>query len=117
MRLSVEAIARVCHEANAAYCAALGDHSQPSWEGAPDWQRQSAIAGVRFHLTNPDAGPAGSHENWLKDKLADGWVYGPVKDPDAKEHPCMVPFDQLPRQQQAKDYIFTAIVRVLGSVL
>ena len=87
----VEEIARLCHEANRGYCAALGDHSQPTWEDAPQWQRDSAIAGVNFILENPDVGPSASHESWLAQKQADGWKYGPVKDPVAKEHPCFVP--------------------------
>ena len=35
-------IARVAHEINRAYCASLGDTSQPAWEDAPEWQQQSA---------------------------------------------------------------------------
>lgn len=102
-------IAKVCHEANRAYCAALGDLSQPSWEDAPDWQKQSAINGVQFHYANPMAQPSDSHVAWLAQKEADGWKYGPVKDPDKKEHPCFVPYDELPVEQRAKDYIFRAI--------
>lgn len=47
--LTPEDIAKVCHEANRAYCAGIGDHSQKSWEESPDWQRTSAINGVKFH--------------------------------------------------------------------
>lgn len=107
-------IARACHEANRAYCAALGDHSQPAWADAPDWQRQSAVTGVQFTLANPDAPPSASHESWLEEKRRDGWVYGAVKNAETKEHPCFVPYDELPREQRAKDYIFQAIVRSLA---
>ena len=103
-------VARVCHEANRAYCQALGDDSQPAWEDAPEWQRESCIKGVEFHRDNPEAGPEASHNAWLAQKDADGWRYGPVKNADSKEHPCCVPFDELPREQQAKDFIFRAIV-------
>lgn len=106
-------IARVAHEANRAYCAALGDESQQPWEQAPDWQRTSCVSGVMFVADNPNAAPSASHENWLRDKEADGWKYGPVKDPEKKEHPCFVPFDQLPVDQRAKDHIFRAVVRTL----
>jgi len=44
-----KAIAEVCHEVNRAYREALGDTSQVSWLEAPQWQRDSAIAGVKFH--------------------------------------------------------------------
>lgn len=103
------AIARIAHEVNRAYCEALGDHSQPTWDDAPDWQRDSALNGVRFHVA-ADHPPAASHEAWLAQKVADGWVYGLVKDPVRKQHPCLVPFNQLPREQQAKDFLFRAVV-------
>jgi hypothetical protein len=113
---SIEAVARVCHEINRAYCAALGDNSQPAWEDAPEWQKGSARAGVRMHMDNPNAGPEASHEAWMAQKLADGWVLGPFKDPERKTHPCLVPFDLLPRDQQAKDYLFRATVHALAPV-
>src|SRR4051812_24343113 len=108
--MTIEKIARVCHEANRVYCATLGDLSQPTWGDAPTWQINSAVSGVEFHLKNPDAGPAGSHENWLRDKQADGWKFGAVKDPAKKEHPCFVPYSELPPEQRAKDSIFVGIV-------
>lgn len=109
-------IARVCHEVNRAYCQALGDDSQVEWHDAPEWQRDSAIAGVEMHLLNPNAGPQASHESWMAQKVADGWVYGPEKHPELKVHPCIVPFDQLPAAQQAKDFIFRAVVHGIASM-
>ena len=103
-------IAKKCHEINRAYCAALGDASQLPWEQAPEWQRQSAINGVQFHIEHPDAGPDASHNSWLEEKRSAGWKFGPVKDADKKEHPCFVPYDQLPAEQKAKDYLFKQTV-------
>ena len=112
---SVEKVARVCHEVNRAYCASLGDHSQPAWEDAPEWQRESAINGVCFARANPDAGPAASHENWLAEKRSAGWKYGPVKDVEAKEHPCFVPYDELPLQLIITGHYKDTFHRVDGS--
>jgi hypothetical protein len=112
--MDIESIAKVCHEANRAYCATIGDNSQLPWDDAPQWQRESAVNGVQFHIDNPNAGPSGSHENWMKVKLADGWKFGEVKNPDAKEHPCLVPYDQLPEEQRRKDAIFVGIVHACG---
>jgi hypothetical protein len=109
----IEAIAAVCHEVNRAYCQSQADQSQPTWEDAPQWQRASAIAGVWFAIEHPDAKPSDSHESWLAEKVRDGWVYGPVKDPQLKQHPCMVAYDELPPEQRAKDHIFLAVVRSL----
>lgn len=110
----IEEIARVAHAVNRAYCQALGDESQPAWVLAPQWQKDSAINGVRFHLANPGASPRDGHENWLAQKAAEGWSYGPVKDVATKQHPCFVPYDELPVEQRAKDAIFRAVVHELG---
>jgi hypothetical protein len=110
--ISLEDVARVAYEVNRAYCQALGDDSQPAWEAAPKWQRDSVRMGVDLHMSG-DHGPEASHASWMKQKLAEGWVYGPEKDPERRQHPCMVPFDQLPREQQAKDFIFRAVVHAL----
>lgn len=109
-------IAKVAHEINRAYCQAIGDNSQPSWDDAPEWQRTSAINGVEFHMVNPEAGPDHSHNAWLEEKRVTGWKFGPVKNPDTKEHPCFVPYEQLPVEQKAKDYLFRAIVHALTPI-
>lgn len=115
--LEIIDIAQVAHETNRAYCILIGDNSQPKWDDAPEWQKLSAINGIQFHLDNPDAGCSGSHENWLKEKYADGWKYGEVKDPDKKEHPCCVPYEDLPIEQQVKDALFIGVIRALKVLL
>ena len=110
-------IARVAYEVNRAYCEALGDHSFGPWEGVPAWQKATCIAGVNFHLCHPAAPPSESYESWRDMKINGGWKYGPVKDEHKKEHPCMVPFDALPREQQAKDFLFKAVVESLKGFL
>jgi hypothetical protein len=110
-----EQIARVAHEVNRAYCQALGDSSQAPWEEAPQWQRDSAISGVRFHIENPHAGPEASHEAWLQEKLVAGWKWGAVKDAEKKEHPCVMSYDALPVEQRAKDFLFRAVVHAITS--
>lgn len=108
--MNTEQIARICHEANRAYCRTLDDNSQDPWDMAPEWARTSAIKGVEFHLANPHAKPSDSHDSWLKEKAAAGWRHGPVKDPEKKEHPCFVPYEALPVAQQKKDALFIAVV-------
>lgn len=113
----VTLIAMAAHEANRAYCASLGDLTQLLWDDAPDWQKDSAIAGVNMHLANPDATPEDSHASWLAEKVSAGWVYGPVKDAEKKEHPCCVPYAELPEAQKAKDYIFRGVVHATKRAL
>src|SRR5690606_2016961 len=67
--------------------------------------------GVRAHLAAALT-PEQSHALWMKHKLAEGWRYGPVKDEEHKEHPCLVPYEQLPLNQRTKDWLFAAICGV-----
>lgn len=109
----IKAIAKVCHQANKAWCETNGDLSQKDWIESELWQIDSAINGVKFRLENPDAPASAMHDNWSKEKIADGWVYGETKDVEKKTHPCLVPFEELPEFQQKKDRLFSAIVDAL----
>jgi len=111
--MRVEFIAKCCHEINRVYCESIGDFTQPKWDDAPYWQRESAVAGVQYAINNPDATPEDQHNSWMKAKFDDGWIYGPVKDPERKEHPCLVPYHALPEQQKAKDKFFQTTVQLL----
>ena len=103
-------IAEIAHNVNKAYCESIGDTSQLPWNDAPKWQQDSAIAGVKFHINNPEATPESSHKTWLAVKEADKWVYGEIKDAKLKTHPCFRPYIELPQEQKSKDYIFRAVV-------
>ncbi len=105
------AAALAAHEANRSWCIAHRDYSQPHWEAAPEWQRQSAIKGVEALVENPLLNPIDLHGLWMDVKRADGWKYGPIKDPALKVHPCMVPYHELPAEQRGKDHIFSAVVK------
>lgn len=115
MKLTIEEIAKVAHEANRAYCESMGDLSQQPWEEAPEIIKNSAITGVEKHLENPMT-PEESHKSWMAYKAAEGWVYGKEKDIEKKTHPCMVPYEELPSSQKVKDYIFKAICDTLKEI-
>lgn len=109
----VHAIARVCHEANRAYCITIGDTSQAAWDEAPGWQKESCVDGIRKIAKNPAMTAEDSHANWLDKKTADGWKYGPVKDVEKKEHPSFKPYAELDEAEKRKDHLFRAIVLAL----
>lgn len=77
-----------------------------------DHLRQSIKDGVKFKLENPFTTPENQHDNWCKFKTAEGWVYGEVKDFDKKTHPCLVPYGELPVEQQRKDHLFASSLQI-----
>lgn len=109
--ISVCNAAALAHEANRIYCIALGDQSQVSWAEAPRWQQESAINGILSIIDNPSITPEDLHKKWMAEKVSLGWVYGEKKDPEAKTHPCLVAYADLPEEQRAKDVIFQTIAR------
>lgn len=44
-----------------------------------------------------------THEVWASNRLAEGWRYGPVRDDAAREHPCLIPYEQLPENERDYD--------------
>ena len=90
------------------------DDSQVPWDEAPEWQKASAMRGVMMKLENPDMTPAEQHAGWMQLKIADGWAYGAAKDPEAKTHPCIMPYEDLPEEQKRKDVLFGGIVSALA---
>lgn len=43
------------------------------------------------------------HEVWAKNRMAEGWTYGPVRDDTGKKHPCLVPYEELPESEKEYD--------------
>ena len=42
------------------------------------------------------------HEVWAKQRIQEGWKYGPVKSSELKTTPCLVPYEEL--SESEKDY-------------
>jgi hypothetical protein len=112
--MSPNQIARVVHEANRALQIEQADPSIPisrPWDDTDAETQASAVDRVRAVLEGAD--PERSHENWVRFKTDHGWTHGPVKDETLKQHPLLIPYDQLPESQRVKDDLFGAIVGAL----
>lgn len=42
------------------------------------------------------------HEVWAQSRLQQGWTYGEERSDALKQHPCLVPYEELPEVE--KDY-------------
>ena len=112
--VDIEQIAQVCHESVRAYRVSLGEHPPPAWAEAPDWQKRSSYAAVKFRLDNPDADDAAQHAAWMRERLDAGWTYGPVRDAEARTHPMLRPYETLPEHERRKDALVRAVISALS---
>jgi len=58
---------------------------------------------------------ANAHDLWAAQRLADGWSYGVSRDDVNKQHPCLVPYDQLPDAE--KEYDRNVVLGTLKAIL
>ncbi len=43
------------------------------------------------------------HDVWSAGRIAQGWTWGPKRDDEKKENPCLVPYDELPESEKEYD--------------
>lgn len=111
-------IAEIAHAVNSIYRKANGEAPSEKWkEFLFSPQCEGVISGVANILATPGITPQQSHEAWMRSKLDAGWKYAEMQSDYAKEHPCLVPFDVLTKEQQNKDVLFIGIVQLLSEVM
>ena len=108
-----EEIAKVCHQANKAYCEALGDKTHLEWDQVPEELKTSVIEGVKSKAKHHQIAAAQMHNLWMRKKAEDGWTYGAEKSLEKKTHPSLLPYRQLPVEQRIKDELFLAVAGTL----
>lgn len=56
-----------------------------------------------------------AHDLWARQRLADGWTLGLRRDDALKQHPCLVPYAELPESE--KRYDREAAIGTLKAIL
>lgn len=56
-----------------------------------------------------------AHEVWAHTRLADGWRWGPARDDEKRQHPCLVPYEDLPESE--KEYDRVIAIQTLKTIL
>ena len=110
-------IAQVVHAANRQYAEAIGGRPvNPTWEQLPEEQKQSLMKAVRNTVITPQT-LEDSHEAWCIARMAQGYTKGNYIDHIRKTHPNLVPFNELPFEEQLKDALFLGITSIFASAL
>ncbi len=56
-----------------------------------------------------------THENWARQRMSDGWKYGPRRDDAKKEHPSLVPYEKL--SDSEKEYDRRTAIETIKTIL
>lgn len=107
----LECITAAAYEVNRQYCLMISstDDSHVPWNQLPMDLKQ--VARLATAAIADGHTPEQSHDAWVRSKKSQGWSYGPQKNPETKEHPCLVPFSELSVDQQAKDLLWHTVVK------
>lgn len=46
-----------------------------------------------------------THEVWAEARRKEGWIYGNERNDKLKQHPCLVPYNELPESEKEYDRI------------
>ena len=49
-----------------------------------------------------------NHEVWARQRTEDGWSYGPKRDDASKQHPSLVPYEELSESEKNYDLIMAS---------
>lgn len=115
--MKLKHLAKIYHENIRMLQEINSEKVSPPWEDTPDWMIEGTFDSINFHLANPAASASASHENWMGEKIRTGWRFGPVKDPDKKTHPLLIPFSELPAEQQMKDILGKALIDTMSKYI
>lgn len=44
-----------------------------------------------------------NHDIWAMQRIKEGWTYGPQRDDNKKEHPDLIPYNDLPESEKEYD--------------
>lgn len=85
----------------------------------PPWQHREPAFREQFRTViammcsdQRKSDPEELHDDWVRAYEAMGWRWGGTRDPEAKTHPDMVPFGDLPFAEQIKDAVFVALCEI-----
>lgn len=55
------------------------------------------------------------HNQWMKGRLEAGWIFGPKRDDAKKQHPSLIPYEDLPEVE--KEYDRQTVLTTINGLL
>ncbi len=85
----------------------------PDYQPAPLSTEHIVLSPAILELTERLA--ENIHEVWAQGRMAEGWRYGPQRDDAKKEHPSLVPYEQL--SESEKEYDRSTALQTLKTMI
>lgn len=85
----------------------FGTSDAPSIDQPPTYQPNPvdtsdvALPEERIELSEKIA--ENVHDVWATGRIAEGWTYGEFKNEELLQHPCLIPYSELPESEKAYD--------------
>lgn len=109
-------IAKQVHEVERTYLLSIGK-TVPSWEDAPKDKQEARAKLVFLIMEGCVPSPEKAHAAWRVAKMLEGWSFGEKEDIQAKTHPYLTSYDNLPKEHRMKDYILFNIINVSKDIV
>ena len=109
--LSDTVVAEVCYAAQRKLADRVREgYPLPAWERVPEWLRDLYVEAVRLARMGHQAQQL--HAYWREVWTEHGWVYGPVRNPDAcpPTHPSLTEWQELPPYSRVQLTLFVGMV-------
>ena len=56
-----------------------------------------------------------THDVWAAGRMSEGWTWGPVRNDELKQHPCLVPYEEM--SEGEKDYDRRTSMETIKTIL
>lgn len=109
-------LAQAVSEANSVYRQYATSEPGRAWATMTNDEQRDVLLAVARTLELRTASAEECHAEWLKHREAAGWKYAEVMDPEKKESPYMMPWEQLKPEGKAKSELYLAILKLFYGV-
>ncbi|MBQ0022222.1 MAG: Ryanodine receptor Ryr [Prevotellaceae bacterium] len=59
---------------------------------------------IRVFISMAEAISKNVHEVWAAGRMREGWTFGPLRNDEKRETPCLVPYEELSDEEKAYDW-------------
>lgn len=104
--MEIEQISKTTHEVHLSYCRSMGIDTQGKWEEISEAHKNGIISSVKGILLGEISTKVESHNNFINNKIKDGWKWGEYYCKNKKTNPRLVVYQLLSLEDKVKESLF-----------